>query len=125
MIGPRIRQAGAADALLVGALVIQAARAEGLDPGPGFLDRFADTWLEYRDQHPAWWAELDGRHAGLLLTARTRPLPWPGRTGGGVLRAERLFVSADLSQRGIAESLRAAAREWATTRGMDWVDLDG
>ncbi|OYO02041.1 hypothetical protein [Enemella evansiae] len=123
MTGARIRQASEADAPLVAALVIQAARAEGLEPGQGFMDRFVDAWREYRDQHPAWWAELDNQHAGLLLTARIRPLPWPGRTGGGELRAERLFVPDAYADRGVADALRAAARDWATARGMDWYDL--
>lgn len=123
MTGPQIRQAGDADAPLVAALVIQAARAEGLEPGAGFMDRFVDAWREYRDQHPAWWAELDRRHAGLLLTDRIRPLPWPGRTGGGELRTQRLFVPADLADSGVDTALRAAAREWATARGMSWLDL--
>ncbi|WP_460768680.1 hypothetical protein [Mariniluteicoccus flavus] len=118
MSGAVIRQAGAGDALLVAALVIQAARAEGLTPEPGFMDRFADAWGEYRDQHPAWWAELEGRHAGLLLGDRVRPLPWPGRTGGGSLTVARVFVCDGLDGRGVDTSLRAAAREWATTRGM-------
>lgn len=121
MTGPRIRAAGVNDALLVAALTLQAARAEGLAPEPGFLDRFADTWREYRDQHPAWWAELDGQHAGLLLAARVRPLPWPGHTGGGSLTVERTFVRPDLTGRGVRESLRAAAREWAATRGLEFV----
>ncbi|GAB3625126.1 hypothetical protein GCM10027418_32130 [Mariniluteicoccus endophyticus] len=122
MTEPRIRQAGVDDALLVAALTIQAARAEGLVPEPGFMDLFADCWIEYADQHPVWWAELDGEHAGLLVAARVRPLPWPGQTGGGSVTPERLFVRPGKENRGVEDALRAAAREWATTRGMEFVE---
>ncbi|WP_432558743.1 hypothetical protein [Granulicoccus sp. GXG6511] len=124
MEGVLIRQAGGADALLVAALTLQAARAEGLTPVPGFLDRFADAWLGAREFHPAWWAEADGSHAGLLVTTWFRPLPWPGRTRGGTLRTERLFVRADCPRAPIETALRAAAREWATARGVEEVLLD-
>lgn len=123
MDGVLVRQAGRADALLVAALTLQAAHAEGLVPESGFLDRFAEAWLAARDSHPAWWAEFDGAHAGLLLTAWSRPLPWPGRTPGGVLRTERLFVRADQPCGPVETALRAAAREWATARGVQEILL--
>jgi hypothetical protein len=119
----RIRQAGPGDALLIAALTIQAARAEGLIPDKGFLDRYAETWLENRATHPAWWAEAGGEHAGLLIATRTRPLPWPGRTGGGSVHLERLFVRADQPIDRVANALRAAAREWAAARGITEVEL--
>lgn len=123
MEGVRIRQAGSGDALLVAALMIQAARAAGFVTEPGFMDRFAETWLTYRDAHPAWWAEADGQHAGLLIMTRIRPLPWPGRTGGGSIHLERLFVRPDQPTELIENALRAAAREWAAARGISVVDL--
>ncbi|HHV21826.1 MAG TPA: GNAT family N-acetyltransferase [Propionibacterium sp.] len=125
MEGVLVRQATREDALLVAALTLQAARAQGLPGEPGFLDRYAEAWLAARDFHPAWWAELDGEHAGLLVTIWFRPLPWPGRArGGGVLRTDRLFVRADQPRVPIETALRAAAREWATARGVDEVLVD-
>lgn len=125
MDGVVVRRAGRVDALLVAALTLQAARAEGLPPEEGFLDRYADAWLVTREIHPTWWAETDGEHAGLLVATWERPLPWPGRApGGGVLRTERLFVRVDLPRVPIETALRAAAREWARERRVVEVLLD-
>lgn len=122
--GVVVRQAGRGDALLVAALTLQAARAEGVPPEEGFLDRYAEAWLAARDVHPAWFAEAVGEHAGLLVTAWFRPLPWPGRPrGGGVLRLERLFVRPDRPQAPIETALRAAAREWARQRDVEEILL--
>lgn len=124
MDGVRIRQAGPGDALLVAALTIQSARAEGLAPEPGFLDRYAEGWLQHRATHPAWLAEAGGQHAGLLVVTRVRSLPWPGRATRGRLWLERIFVRADQPRDVVANALRAAAREWAAARGVTMVDLD-
>lgn len=124
MDGVRIRQAGASDALLVAALTIQAARAVGVTPESDFMDRYAESWLANRTDHPAWWAEADGQHVGLLVATRVRPLPWPGRAGGGSLHLERLFVRSDQPTDPVASALRAAAREWAAARGTDQIDLN-
>lgn len=125
MVEVVVRQARSGDALLVAALTLQAARAEGAPPESGFLDRYAEAWLAARDQHPAWWAEAAGEHVGLLVTTWFRPLPWPGRArGGGVLRVERLFVRDDLPTEPVSTALRAAAREWARGRGVGEVLLD-
>lgn len=118
---PVIRRAAETDALLVAALMIQAARAEGAPTEPGFMDRFADFWRQHRDDFPAWWAELEGRHAGLIVTSCNHPLPWPGRSDTPVVRLERLFVVADLAGHGLEESLSEAARQWAAGRGAEWV----
>ncbi|MDO5500176.1 MAG: hypothetical protein Q4F67_10925 [Propionibacteriaceae bacterium] len=125
MEGVLVRQATRDDALLVAALILQAARADGLPGEPGFLDRYAQAWLAAPDLHPAWWAELFGEHAGVLVTVWFRPLPWPGRPrGGGVLRTDRLFVRPDQPRVPIEAALRAAAREWATARGVAEILLD-
>lgn len=110
---------------MVAALTLQAARAEGLPPEPGFLDRYAAAWLTARDLHPTWWAESGREHVGLLVGVWFRPLPWPGRApGGGVLRIERLFVRAGLHVDAVGTALRAAARVWAQGRGVAEVLLD-
>lgn len=124
MDGVRIRQAGPGDALLVAALTIQAARAEGLAPDPGFLDRYAAAWLQDRAVHPAWFAEASGEHAGLLVVTRVRSLPWPGRTENGWLHLERLFVRTDHPRDPIANALCAAAHEWAAARGFTGLEED-
>lgn len=122
MEGVLIRQATAADAPLVAALTIQAARAEGLVPEIGFLDRYAEAWLAQREAYPTWWAEADREHVGLLVAHRVRPLPWPGETGAGTVREVRTFVRPAYAESAVANALRAAAREWAAARGAVWLD---
>lgn len=123
MDGVVIRQAGRTDAPLVAALAIQAARADGIVPEPGFFDRYARAWLASRDHHPAWWAEAGGQHAGLLVATRTFALPWPERPPGGSLRVERVFVRDDQPVDAITTALHAAAREWAAARGIRDIQL--
>lgn len=120
-MGATFRPASADEALLVAALTIQAARAADLSVPAGFMDRFADTWRSRPGHHPVWICECDGEHAGFLQTTRTRALPWPGRSGGGELREERLFVRADFSGRGLESGLREAAANWAASRGVTWL----
>lgn len=119
-----IKQAAAADALLVSALTIQAARAAGCHPERGFMDRFAESWVEYRDQHPTWFAEHNQVHAALLRAGRLRPLPWPGRSGGGSLQIELLFVREDLTGQGIERALIEAMCAWAAARGLREIVAD-
>ncbi len=121
MAPPRYRSARTEDALLVAALTIQAAKAADLRTPPGFMDRFADSWRALEGQHPVWICEYDGQHAGYLQCARIRPLPWPGVTGGGELREERLFVREEYRDAQLHEGLRAAAAAWAASRGVRWV----
>lgn len=123
MDGVVIRQAGRADAPLVAALAIQAARVDGLLPEPGFFDRYARAWLASREHHPVWWAESRGQHAGLLVATRTFALPWPERTLGGSLRLERVFVREDQPAGAVTRALRSAAREWAAARAIRDVQL--
>ena len=120
-MAPRFRAAREGEALLVAALTIQAARAQGRTVPDGFMDRFADSWREHHRQHPTWLCEMDGEHAGYLLAARIRHLPFPGQTTIGELHEQRLFVRPDFVDRGVAPGLRAAAAAWAASRGVVWV----
>ena len=125
MAPPRYRSARRDESLLVAALTMQAARAEGRTIPEKFMDRFAETWLALDGQHPVWICEFDGEHVGFLQAARIRPLPWPGVSGGGELREERLFVHAEHAAQGFDVGLRAAAAAWAASRGVRWVPADG
>ena len=114
----RVRQAAAGDALIVAALRLQAARALGAGPEPGFLDRFARVWDAESD--PTWVAELDGSHAGVLIARSVPPLPWPGVAAyeGGHLLVSTLFVAPAHADRDVAQALTAAMTTWASERGL-------
>ena len=114
----RVRQAGAADVLIVAALRLQAARALGAGPEPGFLDRFARVWDAESD--PTWVAELDGAHAGVLIARSVPSLPWPGVAAyvGGHLLVSMLFVAPGHADQGVAQALTATMTTWARDHGL-------
>lgn len=113
----RVRRAGADDALVVGALRLQAARAAGAPTEPGFLDRFARVWDP--GTHPTWVAEHAGRHAGVLIARVVADLPWPGEPAQRRLETLTLFVAADATpyDAEVRAALVAALRGWAREAG--------
>lgn len=119
-----IRRAGAADALIVAALHLQFALELGMPSEPGYLDRFADTWLAERPDRPTWIAESRGAHAGLLVTRRIRPLPWPGRPEVSWLYLSTLFVAHDHRQRGVGQALVEGMADWARSTDIAWIRLN-
>lgn len=115
----RVVRATADDALVVAALTLQHARAEGADPELGYLDRAAAHWLKHEGLMPTWIAEHEGSHAGLLQGSLV-PLPaWPGRPAAPrcELWVHCLYVHAEHADQGIQGALLEAARAWAEPRG--------
>ena len=112
----QVRRARADDALVVAALRLQAARAAGAGPEPGYLDRFAAAWDP--DDHPTWVAECDGAHAGLLVTQVVRDLPWPGLAPGQSLHVATLHTGLAGREAEVAQALTGAMRGWARSRGL-------
>jgi len=112
----RVRRAQADDALVVAAMRLQAARAAGAGPEPGFLDRFAAAWDP--DDHPTWVADLDGAHAGLLITQVVRDLPCPGVAPGQSLHVATLHTARAGTEPEVTRALTAAMRAWARSRGL-------
>ncbi|GAA1884493.1 hypothetical protein [Lapillicoccus jejuensis] len=113
----RVRRASGDDALVVGALRLQAARAAGAPAEPGFLDRFARVWDA--QAHPTWVAEHAGRHAGVLIARVVADLPWPGVVAAARLETVTLFVAADAApyDAEVRAALTAALRGWAREVG--------
>ncbi|WP_051215056.1 GNAT family N-acetyltransferase [Granulicoccus phenolivorans] len=118
MTKPVIKLAAPADALLVAALTLQAARDQNAPHEPRFLDRFADEWKLRRDQSPIWFAEYAGRHAGIVHGSRVRALPWPGREDSSALIVQLLFVPSESRDQGIEAALLAGVRDWARRRSI-------
>jgi GNAT superfamily N-acetyltransferase len=120
----RIRLAGADDALVVAALTLQCALHRGATPERGFLDRFARAWAAQVTQRPAWIAEVGQEHAGYLLALAVRPLPWPGRAGGGgTVHVDTFFVRPGHRGVGVGEQLLRAAVGWARAEGYERVAM--
>ena len=110
----RIVRAGADDALVVAALLLQMRRAKGEEPGLDFLQLTARTWHAHRRDLPSWIAQHEGAHAGLIQVARV-PVP-TGRSTRAWLHPP--FVRPDHRGGGVGPALIHAAIEWAKGAGQ-------
>lgn len=121
----RIVKAGPQDAFVVAALTLQAAIAIDGAREEGFLDRAAEHWLRHHEQLPAWFAEHEGAHAGLLQATLPPETAWPGQAPGtrGRLWVTLLHVRADHRRRGVGAALLAACEGWATGAGVGVIRL--
>jgi GNAT superfamily N-acetyltransferase len=114
----RIRVAGADDALVVAALALQCAIHRGAGGEPGFLDRYARSWLAQHRALPVWLAEAGEEHAGFLQARVVEPLPAPGTEARPELVVETFFVRPAHRGIGVGEQLLTAARDWARDGGF-------
>jgi GNAT superfamily N-acetyltransferase len=114
----RIRPAGADDALVVAALVLQCAIHRGGSGEPGFLDRYARAWLADQRRLPVWLAEVGDEHGGFLQGRVVDALPWPAREAAPVLEVEVFFVRPTHRGMGVGEELLRAAIAWARDGGF-------
>jgi GNAT superfamily N-acetyltransferase len=114
----RIRAAGADDALVVAALALQCAIHRGASGEPGFLDRYARTWLAQHRVLPVWLAEAGEEHAGFLQARVVEPLPAPAAPTRPALAVETFFVRPAHRGIGVGEQLLTAARAWARDGGF-------
>jgi hypothetical protein len=79
----RVRPLTEDEALLLGALHLQALRRRGVDPGAGpatasHVHRMAAAWRSRSADLPAWVAECEDQHVGMAL-CRVPDLPHVGR----------------------------------------------
>jgi hypothetical protein len=79
----RVRPLTEDEALLLGALHLQALRRRGVDPAGGpattsHVHRFATAWRARSADLPAWVAECDDQHVGMAI-CRLPELPHVGR----------------------------------------------
>lgn len=120
----RVRRVLADEALLLGALHLQALRRAGVSPEPGepsHVGAFAQAWSEGAARLPAWVAEASGQHVGLVV-CRVAELP---RVGPGV---PEIVLLAPLESEGVGAEAVALAlvREvvsWAREAGHPGVDV--
>lgn len=113
-----VRPAGADDALVVAALVLQCALQRGGRGEPGFLDRYARSWRADQPARPVWLAEAGDEHAGFLQARVVEPLPWPGGDLARELVVEVFFVRPTHRGIGVGEQLLRAAAGWARDGGF-------
>jgi GNAT superfamily N-acetyltransferase len=114
----RVRPAGADDALVVAALVLQCAIHRGGSGEPGFLDRYARAWLADERHLPVWLAEVGDEHGGFLQARVIDRLPLPGNEIAPELVVEVFFVRPTHRGLGVGEELLRAATTWARDGGF-------
>jgi GNAT superfamily N-acetyltransferase len=119
----RIRAAGADDALVVAALALQCAIHRGGVGEPGFLDRYARTWLADQRHLPVWLAEANDDHGGFLQARVVEPLPRPLTAPEPELLVETFFVRPSQRGIGVGERLLTTAAEWARDGGFACVRM--
>lgn len=121
----RIVRARPDDALVVAALSLQASIAMDGVREDGYLARAAEHWLAHHPYLPAWFAEHDGEHAGLLQAAYPPETTKPGQPPGsrGRLWVHLLFVHADHRRQGVGAALLAACEDWAKGVGVSVIRL--
>lgn len=124
----RVRRLAEDEALLAGALHVQAIRAAGGTPEPGHLDRFAVAWLAAGPALPQWVAEVDGTHCGTVMLRLPVPLP-PG-VGAPRPPAEVVLLYAGppgeehvRRRELVARDLLDAALGWATAQGWSGLEV--
>lgn len=120
----RVRQVVEDEALLLGALHLQALHRAGQAPDPGppsHVQAFARSWHARSADLPAWVAESDGQHVGLAL-CRVPMLPRLGRAVPELVALAPL-VDEDRRAEGVALALVRAVVAWFGREGYPAVDV--
>ncbi|MFI9276297.1 GNAT family N-acetyltransferase [Kitasatospora sp. NPDC052896] len=119
-----VRSATAADAAVVARLQQDMARELGTAGEPGFVDRFAKTWLADLERRPTWLAERDGRAIGVLILVVIDKLPWPGQAPGRWAHVSLVFVDQADRNAGVGHLLLGEMLAWAAANRVDRVQLN-
>lgn len=122
----RVRPVGDDEALLLGALHLQALRRRGAVPAaapgaPSHVQAFARSWQLRSADLPAWVGEARGRHVGMAVC--TAPLlPRLGRTVPELVALEPL-VGDRAGAEAVSLALVRAVVAWAGREGHPAVEV--
>lgn len=119
-----VRQATAADARLVARLQEDMDREFGAPDKPGFVDRFAEVWLNNADHRPTWIAERGGDAIGVLVLVVVDKLPRAGRDSGRWAHVSLVFVAKNARNAGIGTLLLQRMLAWASDNDVDRIQLN-
>lgn len=122
----RVRPVLVEEALLLGALHLQALRRTGAAPGlgePSHVEAFARAWADGAERLPAWVAEAEGRHVGLVV-CRLGDLPRVGSTLPEVVVLEPLEVEG-ISAEAVTLAMVREVVAWGRRIGQPGVVVGG
>lgn len=121
----RVRRLAEDEALLLGALHLQALRRRGVDPaargGGNHVQDLGMAWRARSGDLPAWVAEHGDRHVGMAL-CRVPVLP---HVGTGLPTLVALEPLGAPGPEAVALALVRAVVDWAGRAGHPAVDVDG
>ncbi|NNG40786.1 GNAT family N-acetyltransferase [Flexivirga sp. ID2601S] len=113
------------DAFALAAMTLRWDLAGGAPNRPGFLDEFADAWLDAAASRPAWIARRpDGNPVGFAIGALVTSLPSLRRPAGGWLHLSGFYVDPDLRGQGLGQRLMDQVVAFARERGLSRVQLN-
>lgn len=119
----RVRPLAEDEALLLGALHLQALRRRGVDPagpeGRGHVQDLATAWRTRAGDLPAWVAEHDDRHVGMAV-CRLPQLPHVGRGRPELVALEALGAPGEEA---VGLALVRAVVAWAGREGHPGVEV--
>ena len=112
------------DAFALGALKLQMDREFDLPPRPGFLDDFANHYLQHFDALPTWIAKAsDGAPLGFIQAATVQRIPSLAREATPNLHIGNVFVTPTARNLGLGERLLGCAVRYAREQGCGRVTI--
>lgn len=120
----RIVRAERENALILGALTMQADLEYGGVHRAGFVDEFADAWLADYDHLPTWMAfGADGSAIGFVMTSWVRKMPSLCRPATGWLYVKTVFVTPNARRNGVAGRLLSEMIAWGDRHAIELYQL--
>lgn len=117
----RVRPVTEDEAFLLGALHLQGLRQAGaqVGSGPPHVQDFAAQWAGRTGDLPAWVAECDGQHVGMVICQ----VPLLPRVGRGMPQLVALAALGDLPAEAVTLALVRAVVTWFGREGFYAVDV--
>jgi GNAT superfamily N-acetyltransferase len=88
-----------------------------------FAPAFAGWWLEHRETHRCWLAEVDGAAVGMAWLAVLERVPGPERFRRQSGALQSVYVRPEHRGRGLGAALVSAVLDHARAEGLDYVGV--